>query len=103
MKLVLPQKKEQKPEPIPFETLGGLLRNKLDNLDAVYVEGCLDWVAEAHPELLREAQEAERRVDMVWLEALAGKATLRDYRGAVETWYRAYKKCFEAYNQKGNE
>ncbi len=85
---------------VPFETLEGLFRVKLDNLDSEYVEGCLDWVSEERPELLCEAQEAERHVDLVWLDALSGKATLRDYEKAVAVWHKAYRACLEAYNQR---
>lgn len=87
-------------QPVPFETLEGLFRDKLDNLDSGYVEGCLEWVSEAHPELLDKAQEAERQVDMVWLDVLAGKASLADYERALTVWHKAYLKCFEKYSKR---
>ena len=85
---------------VPFDTLEGLFRDKLDNLDSEYVEGCLEWVSEAHPELYLEAQEAERQVDMVWLDVLAGKASLAGYERALTVWHKAYLKCFTVYGQR---
>ncbi len=97
MKLILPKKKEQK---TPSETLEVLFKDKLDRLNNEYVEGCLDWVSEAHPELLRKAQEAERCIDMAWVDILAGKPALADYERAVETWHQVHKRCFEMYEKR---
>ena len=82
------------------ETLGQLFRDRLDKLNRDYVDGCLDWVSEAHPELLRKAQEAELDIDTAWVDILEGKPASVDYERAVEMWYKAYKTCFEAYEKR---
>lgn len=87
-------------QPVSFETLEGLFREVLDALNREYLDGCLDYVARVRPGLLHEAHEAERRLDQVWEDTTAGKATLEEFGTALETWHGAYLACFEVYNKR---
>lgn len=85
---------------VSFETLESLYKLKLDALNRDYLDGCLEYVAKARPELLREAHQAERELDRMWLDASQGRATMKDFETALEAWHRAYLACFEAYNKR---
>ncbi len=75
-------KKEQKPQPVPFETLDAIFQAAIARIDAW-------WVKDPGLQNRYDGETANGlmgSIDQLWRDCLAGRARVEDFRQAVDTW-----------------
>lgn len=92
-------RQDAKPTSDPFtETF----QKAVTDLSRRYRPGTLGWVVKHHPDLDRQIDEAQARLDAVWRNGMAGKAHLEEFREALKVWWKLYGEAIRLH-QHGQE
>jgi len=82
----------------PTKTFKGLLEKAVDETATVYRPGCLEMIREGFPDLAKEIQDAEDRINLLWLQAREGTGTMKDFEEAVGKWKRLHLRAIRFYS-----
>ena len=93
----LPGVLQRKLEPEELETL---FREVVNQISTVYQHGTDEWLKKNRRELDQAVQDAEKELDRVWDEAANNKATVEDFKKALETFYQATVQGMTAYKAR---
>jgi hypothetical protein len=74
------------PEKVPAKTFVDTFKEAMNDLEERYLPGALEFIREEFPDLAQEIQEAEDRINQLWLIAQATGGDLEQFRAAVERW-----------------
>jgi hypothetical protein len=74
------------PEKVPAKAFEDTFKAAMNDLEERYLPGGLDYIREGFPDLAHEIQEAEDRINQLWLIAQATGGDLKQFRTAVERW-----------------
>ena len=80
-----------------------LFSQAVDELDKDYPKGCLLWLEKNAPDLDNAINEAEERLRQTWYECRECKATLGDFKEALEGYCKPVKEGIRAYEQVYND
>jgi len=81
----------------PFECL---FQKAMQDLNQRDTNGSSKHIRNHHPDLYRQIDEAERRIDEVWKAGLVGKPTIEEFREVVKHWYLLYLQGIEIYRKE---
>lgn len=65
------------------------LSNALERINSIWSDGAMAWAENKAPDLVTDLDGAEAEVNAVWTAALAGKASVKDFREAVGSYTAA--------------
>lgn len=85
--------------PIPDETLRDLFLEAMHNINDSYIEGTIKYIHEHHPDLDDDINKADDRVNEVWKECNEGKASIEDFKGALNSYRSLYMKAIGVYKE----
>ncbi len=85
-------------QPVSQETLNAIFQEVTSKLEDVYIGGSFEPARIHHPELYQAERDALNQVDVLWVEALAGKVSLEMFRVAVDKWRESVKALIEGKN-----
>lgn len=74
------------PEKAPAKPFVDTFKEAMNDLEERYLPGALDFIREDFPDLAQEIQEAEKRINQLWLIAQATCGDLEHFKEAVERW-----------------
>jgi hypothetical protein len=78
----------------PFEDA---FKKAANDIGERYVRGTDDYVREHHPDLYARTEEADKRMNELWTAGRQGKATIDQFREALNEWYLLHLKGIEIY------
>jgi hypothetical protein len=80
-----------------------MFKKAANDLGERYLRGTTEYIQQHHPELHREIETADIRMNEVWSAGLVGKASPPDFRSALGCWYKLYLKAIQIYaREKGD-
>ena len=74
------------PEKVSAKPFVDTFKEAMNDLEERYLPGALDYIQEDFSDLAQEIQEAEERINQLWLIAQATGGDLEQFRQAVERW-----------------
>jgi hypothetical protein len=74
------------PENVPAKAFEDTFKEAMNDLEERYLPGALDYIREDFPDLAQEIQEAEARINQLWLIAQATGGDRGQFKEAVERW-----------------
>ncbi len=84
------------------KTLLSLFSQATNELDKIYPPGCLWWLEQNEPELDKRINETEEHLRGIWYKCREGKATLDEFKEALEGYKRAVMEGVRAYRTRIN-
>jgi hypothetical protein len=74
------------PEKVPAKPFMDTFKEAMNDLEERYLPGALDYIRDDFPDLAQEIQEAEERINQLWLIAQATGGGMEEFRETVEQW-----------------
>jgi len=68
------------------ETLSGLFKKAMREIQINYIPGLLEHIQSKHPEIQQQMTLAEEDLESAWAEARQGRGTLGAFELALEKW-----------------
>lgn len=79
-------KPESVPLPNTLEDFRVLFEKADSEMVAAYLPGTLEMIREGFPELWGEIQDAENRINILWLQARGGTGDMEAFRESAKKW-----------------
>ena len=72
----------------------------LDEIMKRWVPGAFDFLEENHGNLLKEIDNVERKIDVLWQKGLEGEVSLEEFREELKRFYKLYERCINLYKKE---
>jgi len=79
------------------DRFAGIFRIKVDEINKIMPNGTIPYIRKNHPDLYKETNNVEQRLNHVWKNGLQGRASLEEFRAVLEEWFALYMKAAELF------
>jgi hypothetical protein len=81
----------------PSDPFDEMFKKAANDLGERYIRGTSDYIRDRHPDLHQKTEEADGRMNEVWTAGRQSKATVEEFREALNEWYLLHLKGIEIY------
>jgi hypothetical protein len=85
---------------IPDETLQDIYLEVMNEINDSYISGTIKFVEENHPDLDREIDEVDRKINKIWRACNEGMASIEDFNAALDLYKSLYLEGISLYGRK---
>ncbi len=86
-------------EPISDETLQDIYLEVMNEINDSYISGTIKFVEENYPDLDRQIDEVDVRINEVWQLCIEGKSNLEDFRNELDSYKNLYLEGIELFRE----
>ncbi len=86
-------------EPISDETLQDIYLEAMNKINDSYIEGTIKYIQEQHKELDTKIDEVDIQINEIWKFCLQGKASLSDFKDALDSYQNLYMQGIELFRE----
>ena len=86
--------------PVPEETLDGLYRQTMHEINDQYLEGTIKYIQDHHKELDTKIDEVDKQINEIWKKCNQGEAVIEDFKEALYSYESLYLKAIDICKSK---